>query len=558
MSRKPVFPSEDFYRIKKLAKRKHEPIEVQQGLTALLKTPQGEQTLRPLQAMALCEAGEKRGGFFPLRVGLGKTLISLLLASVIECKRPTLILPAALIDKTEKERQELSKHWRIFKGIRLYSYEMLGRVQGARSLDIWRPDLVIADECHRLKNKRAGVTRRVVRYMLEHPETAFVAMSGTVMKNSLRDFAHVIGWCLKDGSPLPLQEHTVMEWADALDEKVNGFSRLDPGVLLEFCEVEDQDPQDELGSARRGFRRRLTETPAVVASSGVEDADCSLYISALEYDVSPATEKNFTTLRTLWETPDGWALSEAMAVWRHARELAIGLHYCWDPRPPPEWLLARKLWAAFVRETLSNSRTLDTELQVANAVLSEELDSPEYHAWREIKDTFTINSKPVWHDTSALEVCERWAQKNEGIVWCEHTFFAEELSRRTGLPYFGSGGLNAMGQRIEECRGSLIASVAANSTGRNLQRWSRNLITAVPNGAPQWEQLMGRTHRSGQQSDEVTVDVLFGCAEHHEGFERARAAARMIQDSTGHTQKILTADVAWPKLMGRAGTRWVK
>jgi hypothetical protein len=122
--------------------------------------------------------------------------------------------------------------------------------------------------------------------------------------------------------------------------------------------------------AREAFRDRLLATPGVVSSQGSEDFTGSLVIRPIFHATNAATDANFQRLRSEWETPDGWALSQAVDVWRHARELAVGFHYIWNPRPEREWLNARREWAAFVREVLSRSRSLDTELQVRNAVLS--------------------------------------------------------------------------------------------------------------------------------------------------------------------------------------------
>lgn len=514
-------------------------------LTELLKTPQGKWKLRTVQAIALYEMGTYGGLFGPIRVGGGKTLTTLLAPYVLEAKRPILLLPAALIEKTERERRELAKHWRIPVNLRIMSYEMLGRVQAAETLTFYKPDLIISDESHKLKNKRAGVTRRVARYMREHPDTKFVALSGTVMKGSIRDFAHILRWCLKDGAPIPKTEGELEEWADSLDEKVNPLNRINPGPLTTLAPAMGAD---ELQVARRAFQARLCSTPGVVATKAGEDVDCSLYIRALKYDVSPITDKHFHTLRSKWETPDGWALSEAVGVWRHSRELAIGLHYAWSPRPPEEWVNRRREWAAFVRETLSHSRTLDTELQVAMACDAGQLDGEALRAWRAVRDTFKPNPVPCWHDDSALLACEAWMKQGPGIVWCEHVFFAEELSKRTGVPYFGANGVDKTGLPIEKADPTkpLIASIAANSTGRNLQAWSRNLITACPTGAAQWEQLLGRTHRDGQQADQVEVDLLIGCAEHIDGWTRALSAAAASEDTLGHTQKLLVADKLFP------------
>lgn len=417
----------------------------------------------------------------------------------------------------------------------------------------------IVHNCHRLKNKKAGVTRRVVRYMREHPNTKFVAISGTIMRNSLRDFAHILRWCLKEGAPIPLHEGELDEWADALDQKVNPMQRMDPGALLTLPGAEGED---DTQAARRGFQKRLTETPGVVATGGDQVA-CSLYVRALEYKVAPATESNFARLRGAWETPDGWPLSEAVAVWRHARELAIGFHYIWSPRPPDAWMCARREWAQFVRETLAHSRTLDTELQVANACKTAGLDDRAFSEWAQIRPTFTPNVQAVWHDDSALEVCQEWMRQGAGIVWCEHTFFAQELARRTGAHYFGAQGKNAQGLPIESADPgtAIIASVAANSTGRNLQAWSRNLITSCLTSASAWEQLLGRTHRDGQQADEVTADVLFGCAEHWQGWVQSQATARMSLDTMGDSQKLLLADCSFPTetdMLRKFGARWLK
>lgn len=535
--------------------------------------------LREIQAQALYEIAKCAGAFGLIRVGGGKTLLSLLAPFVVGAKKPVLLIPASLREKTETARMKLAKHWRVARDLRLISYEELGREAAAHLLTFYKPDLIIADEAHRLKNKKAGVTRRVVRYMRENPGTKFVGMSGTMIKGgTIKAFAHILRWSHKENAPIPSHDGELEEWATALDEGVNLFTRPHPGVLLKLASQEDRETCDELTAARRGFHRRLVETPGVVSTAGDQVA-CSLYVRALKYTPSATTDRNFLTLRgdgtrdnPGWMTPDGWALSMAAEVWRVARELALGFHGVWDPRPPFDWLNARKEWAAFVREVLSRSRTLDTELQVANACARGELSDVEFKAWQAIKDSFRVNPKDVWHDTAALETCEKWIEQGPGIVWVEHVFFGDELERRTGVPYFREGGLDKRGNSIENVAemirmgkakpAPVIASVAANSTGRNLQPWCRNLITSCPSGAATWEQLLGRTHRDGQQADQVEVDVLVACIEHVESWERARAEAQMTADTIGDSQKMLIADkLGFPdafELTRYAGPRWTK
>src|SRR5678816_4636049 len=101
-------------------------------------------TLRPIQALALVEAAETGGLFAPIRVGGGKTLLSLLLPVVLGAERPLLLLPAKLIEKTRRAMHALQQHWRIARHTRLVSYELLGRAQAAELLDRFEPDLIIA------------------------------------------------------------------------------------------------------------------------------------------------------------------------------------------------------------------------------------------------------------------------------------------------------------------------------------------------------------------------------------------------------------------------------
>jgi hypothetical protein len=201
-------------------------------------------------------------------------------------------------------------------------------------------------------------------------------------------------------------------------------------------------------------------------------------------------------------------------------------------------------------------------LQVANAVLDGTLDDDGLlEAWKALEKTFVPNVVPQWHDDNALKACERWGKEGKGIIWTGHTFFAQELAKRTGFPYYGREGLTGEGAYIGDAKGTIIASIAANGTGRNLQAWSRNLITSAPSTAPGVEQLLGRTHRTGQEADTVTVDILLGCREHWDALDGARAQAAAERDTMpGSDQhKLLIGDITWPSeqdIRMRQGFAW--
>lgn len=530
--------------------------ELPGGICSVCKCPLH---LRGVQAAALHDIGTYGGLFGPIPVGHGKTLISLLAPYVLDAQRPLLVLPASLIEKTKRERVEkYDKHWRIPKNIQMVSYEILGRVQKATFLEEQDPDLFVFDEVHKAKNKKAAVTRRLIRRMRSKPATMVVALSGTVMRKSLLDFGHILRWCLKENAPIPETDVELEEWAQALDERIEEYERADLGALKVFS-----GGSDDLDAVRRGFKERLISTPGVVAVTGGEDelVSCSLNIRALKYKVSAEAEQHFAKLRRDMTTPDDWQLMQAVDVWRHSREMALGMFYRWNPRPPEPWRSARRNWNAFVRETLSRSRTLDSELQVVQACDAGRLPNETLEAWRAIKDTFTPNVEAVWYDDSALKVCLEW-MKEPGIVWVEHELFARRLAEMSGCKYYGAKGLTDRGEFIDDAspKEAVILSIAANKEGRNLQhKWSRNLVTAPPEGADVWQQMLGRTHRPGQIADEVEVDVLLGCKEHANAWRRALAAAEAIRDTTGADSKLLLATVDWPsedELAGYAGARW--
>ena len=57
------------------------------------------------------------------------------------------------------------------------------------------------------------------------------------------------------------------------------------------------------------------------------------------------------------------------------------------------------------------------------------------------------------------------------------------------------------------------------------------------------EQLIGRTHRDGQYSDEVTVELLMLCRENVEAFAQSVKDAHYVDETWGTPQKLLLADI---------------
>lgn len=352
--------------------------------------------LKDLQALSLHDIGICGGGFLFLDVGEGKTLISLLAPVVLNAQRPLLLLKAHLIKKTERDRNDLARHWRIPNHIRFMSYQMLGLSQSASALDDYKPDLIIPDESQSLKNPDAAVTRRVDRYMTKNPTTRMVPMTGTAMRASLRDFAPCLRWALKENAPVPLSDHELNDWALALDDKIdNEFMRMEPGALLTLADPSDIASETPLTAARRGFRRRLRETPGVVCSaeSGTK-VEAALSIRPSFYDVAPITLQHFKTLREDKKTPDGFDIWEATEVWRHARELALGFNQVWAEPRIWRWLVP------ILKSAENSNEDIVRQISKSFAPMIERATSCETESQRErlVSDIATVYQKAITKD----------------------------------------------------------------------------------------------------------------------------------------------------------------
>jgi hypothetical protein len=583
--REGVRDTQELRRIAALPRRapEHAAIEDCVRLSELLRRPGGTMTLHPVQATVFAELLERGGCVGSICAGGGKTLITLLAAEIVDAKRPVVLVPSGLVDKTRREYDTLGRHWNVSRVPTVIGYEMLGREQSSERLRELAPDLIAADEAHRLKNPKAAVTRRVRRYLDENESTIFVPFSGTLTNASLTECAHLFEWALGKLSPLPRRYQDVTEWGLAIDVDVPaGVLRFAPGALTQLYDEGEArlSANDELTATRSAVRRRMVETPGVVATHE------SFIGSSLRVNVIPLNvvrddvDAAIVQLDETWSTPDGHPINDAASKWRHTLELGAGFYYVWDPRPPKAWLDARRAWSATCRHILGhNRRELDSELQVINAVHRGEYDGEvltnsgmpignglpvdeTLRAWEVIKPTFEPNQEPRWLDDAVIDFVRAWIKEGPGLVWCGHVAVAERLEDVLGLPYYGRKGLSRAGVPIESARpadGSCVVSIASSGTGRNLQAWSRSLVIPSALGGAQVEQLLARTHREGQRADEVTYDFLITCGRAFDAYLKARSEAAFIQETTGQRQRLLFADVVdgcTPDVLGKNTARW--
>src|SRR5690606_24867084 len=129
----------------------------------------------------------------------------------------------------------------------------------------------------------------------------------------------------------------------------------------------------------------------------------------------------------------------------------------------------------------------NTEAQVRDLVIALELQPclSAWRRWEEVQPTFIPQRKVEWLTDAVLLQCIEWGciQPQGSVVWTVHTEFGEALANRAGWTYYGQMGMSADGRYIDEDPATqpIVASIASNSTGRNLQhQFNRGLIVGVP------------------------------------------------------------------------------
>ena len=168
----------------------------------------------------------------------------------------------------------------------------------------------------------------------------------------------------------------------------------------------------------------------------------------------------------------------------------------------------------------------------------------EWIAWKKLKTRYnpTPPKEAVWISDFLIEDVIERAKKllkkdRRIIIWYHHACLGKRIAEQSGWPHFGQGT-----DASTSTDDVIICSVATQGTGKNLQHFNHNIVTTLPTNGQECEQLLGRTHRPGNEDDCVTTDYF----DHTESLDQHMtdviADAMYVEDSTGQRQKILYAD----------------
>lgn len=513
----------------------------------------GDPTLKLIQNAMIIEAAQNSGGFFNVGVGQGKTLASFLIHDAIEANRTVLLVPAQLKTKTlEIDLPELRLHFKlppIYRadeyqgqtGVFVIGYEELSETKASDLLDKIRPDCIVADEAHKLRNAGAARTKRFLRFC-RHNAVKFVAMTGSAMSKSILDFAHLIELALGKNSPLPADYPSKVQWSDCIDK-----GNTEIGALSLLC--------DDTESAREGFQRRFRETPGVIAtieSAAQQPIELRLFklvpptsvVSALQ-----ALDKDWA-----W---DGEEYSLTLEVLRVERQLAQGFFYrpIWpNGVKDREWLQKRSAWQKAIRTRLKHTNRTGQDSPALLEALAEEglWTPPEWVDWLTVRDRPEPDKEAIEISRWLVEKAIAWRDNftEPGIIWVDSPVIGEWLAQ-TGIAFYGEGQDDEVNELADywlrqkqagtaQGQPTIALSMRSHGTGKNLQAWSRNLVLYPPASSEAWEQMIGRTHRPGQIDEVVTFDVILACASAESAMDSALEYSKANEEKLGTPHKLNT------------------
>jgi len=590
--------------------------------------------LWPQQVGALLAYDLYDGGFFPVSVGAGKTLISLMVAERAyqnDIQRSLLLVPpevfAQLVTRdinyarqhvplsvplmklggvTKQKRLAWARSGR--PGCYILPYSCLSTVDSSELLDMIQPDLIIADEAHRLKNSNAARTKRIFGkhgyYTKNKPQ--MVAMSGTITSKSINDYWQIIRACLKENSPLPNSSHIIRQWGQVLDaqtawgdtprEEYGNFYTEPVMPLVRWAQK--HFPGEDFPETIRGFRKaykfRLNTAPGVVVSAEHEIGTSLLMRNEVANEDVPGMEKLtelIDDVRKDFTAPNGDEIDHAIHQFSWLYQLSAGFYN--DLYWPPMAILARErnisltaaedlldrakhhhkllqLYHSTLRKWLSYRAKprLDTPFLVGSDMATHGARNvgPElYEAWitakmADFEDRPDRRSRPVRVCPYKIVQAADWAQRDVpdgqgAILWVHHRevgkWLVEELEKRGLDVLHAPAGRKADAEIIDLSNRHrlIVASISAHSTGKNLQHFSHQFVVQWPRSAVTAEQMVGRIHRSGQEADEVVVVTSNTTDSDALNFAACLNDACYIHDTTGVKQKLMYAAYETPPIV---------
>jgi len=538
----------------------------------------------PLQAWTLFEAFVYRRCAGAIGVGHGKELLCMLLPLVLrDVQSAVLLIPSDMREAFAYDWDYYSQHWHLpnlvggggdFHAgrprLKVLTYGELQQPRRPVELKRWEPDAVIANEAHNLSGLSGVRWTRLLECMSDRPNCVFVPVTGTMTKDGVEDYAHLLALSHGEQSPAPISSEAVEEWGQAINPvKPGGKLPALMGHLSRLCRPGE--------TVRQAYSRRVWRETAGIVATGEGSIPCPLVIGERQLPVIPDNvAQALRETRTSGHRPDdleliggdyledGEEFDAEAAKKRCLLELSSGFYYRWifprgeAPELIDHWRSVRRAMNSEIGEVLQNPRPyFDSPKLVTDAAtraLAGEEGTPErpvwqsrfWKLWLEVRDTVYHETEAVWLSDWVARDAVAWALERPGIVWYANIAFGDKLQELSGLRRYDDA--SQVSDLIRERgRESILCSYKSCGTGKNLQAFRRNLFAEPFSDAGMGEQYLGRTHRHGQQAPEVEAWFYRHTPEVRQRLARAYQLARYTEATTPNRQKLCYASWNCPR-----------
>ncbi len=523
------------------------------GWTEKLRLHPGAPPLLPIQEQALAACADAATTTFPqgdgpgfvglISCGGGKTLLLQLIPRVfgVDPDDVILITEQNLVPQTQRAIAEWSIHYPLATP-EILSFGKLSHPKHKDALEKRAPRLIMVDEAHKLGASSARY-KRVFRYLAEHGECRFVAVTGTLMRRSVADMAHLMELALRRWSPVPRHPGTLDSWSSVIDvggepavSDWNAVERIRDWVLGALPEKAAfiQRDKDRRTQARRGVQVRILTGPGVVASS--EDLD-ELGVHLQIQNIEPVISAEVAEALELWELPDGTELVDSFEVHRHTMTLRCGFYYRYVPEEyVEEYVEARNAWSRWSRRLVEyggyETRFFAEEAARAGTVPPHAASC--WARWCHYRELFPPpETEAIWCDEGRLrELVDGFWDKGPGAVWARSRAIRERLGELYGADRVYAPGEDFPGPSVRRA----VVPMSYHK-GWEGQQFHRALLLQPPRVADAMEQVISRHHRRRQTED---VEIYIHQTEEEHWVMRAKALA--LQDTTANRQRYVFAD----------------
>lgn len=320
-------------------------------------------TLLPEQVKAMMQFHEYGSLICPMKVGSGKTLVSVLIShdafTIFGKKRILLIDPPHLVDQlrstelpfyrkhisinvpfhwiageSPQKRKHLARSGRL--GCYVVSYSLLSGADGAELMDAIAPDLIIGDEIHCIASANPSARNRRFKEVVKKHAPQIVGLSGTITKKSPRDYHFLVSNSLQERAFVPRPAMLADEWAKIIDSSASSIDQFQsntvpqPGpikLLVKWAKEnfpkEHKEYPNNLVGFRRAFKKRMETCPGVVSSES-DEGGVSLRISNLKISLEEKRssrgwdllQEHINKLLNEWVAPNGDEIDYQIHLWQ--------------------------------------------------------------------------------------------------------------------------------------------------------------------------------------------------------------------------------------------------